>query len=226
MAEETETRVTVRLAGEGDAEAIHAGLLMIARHVNEESKVTSTVEDIRRHGFGLRPAFEVLIAEVALPVGGNTPLCHFVTSPPQGGRSGARGGPQPISPLEGELPDRAVGGEASSEEWKKSTKIFAGMCLFFPSFSTWRGQRGAYIQDIVVDERFRDRGIGISLLRHTAAHVREQGGTYLRLSVDAKNVSAQRFYERLGLSWSQEERIHAAYGDAFQLLAGLGESGV
>ncbi len=104
--------------------------------------------------------------------------------------------------------------------------VFAGMSLFFPSFSTWRGQMGAYIQDIVVEERFRGAGVGVALLRHTAAHVRARGGTYLRLSVDAKNVSAQNFYERMGLAWSQDERIHAAYGDAFEVLAGLHESGV
>lgn len=104
--------------------------------------------------------------------------------------------------------------------------VFAGMCLFFPSFSTWRGQKGAYIQDIVVEERFRGAGVGIALLRRTAAHVRAGGGSYLRLSVDAKNVSAQHFYERLGLAWSEEERIHAAYGEAFETLAGLHESGV
>ncbi|URK85900.1 GNAT family N-acetyltransferase (plasmid) [Rhizobium sp. RCAM05350] len=90
------------------------------------------------------------------------------------------------------------------------------MCLFFPSFSTWRGCKGAYIQDIVVEERFRGAGIGVALLRHTAAHVRAEGGRYLRLSVEAKNVSAQHFYERMGLAWSEQERIHAAYGDAFR----------
>ncbi len=209
---EMETPVTVRLAVEGDAEAIHAGLLMIARHVNGVSKVTSTVEDIRRHGFGPRPAFEVLIAEIS--------------SSPQRGED-ARRADEGVSPRIQSQPAPSSGPAGHLlPAGEKREAAFAGMCLFFPSFSTWRGQRGAYIQDIVVDERFRSRGIGISLLRHTAAHVREQGGTYLRLSVDAKNVSAQRFYERLGLTWSQEERIHAAYGDAFQLLAGLGESGV
>jgi ribosomal protein S18 acetylase RimI-like enzyme len=103
---------------------------------------------------------------------------------------------------------------------------FAGMCLFFPSFSTWRGCKGAYVQDIVVEERFRGAGIGVALLRHTAAHVRAGGGRYLRLSVEAKNVSAQHFYERMGLAWSKLERIYAAYGDAFEALAGQHESGV
>ncbi|WP_426232493.1 GNAT family N-acetyltransferase [Pararhizobium sp. DWP3-4] len=103
---------------------------------------------------------------------------------------------------------------------------FAGMCLFFQSFSTWRGQKGAYIQDIVVEPRFRGAGIGVALLRQTAAHVRAEGGAYLRLSVEAKNISAQHFYERMGLAWSDQERIHAAYGEDFEALAGQHESGV
>ncbi|MDQ0319618.1 hypothetical protein QO002_001756 [Pararhizobium capsulatum DSM 1112] len=45
-----------------------------------------------------------------VPSDGFTPLCHFVTYPPQGGRWGARGGLVSISPLEGEMPDRAEGG--------------------------------------------------------------------------------------------------------------------
>ena len=97
---------------------------------------------------------------------------------------------------------------------------FAGMCLFFASFSTWRGQKGAYVQDIVVDDRSRGRGVGLALLRQTARHVRDNGGSYLRLSVDARNLSAQSFYEHAGLTWSREEHIHAAYGDAFITLAG------
>ena len=219
-------RFEIRLATAEDAGIIHTGLVMIARHLKAEGKVTSTIEDIRRHGFGSRPAFEVLIAEVDATVGGTTPLCHFVTSPPQGGSLEARGIPQPISPLEGEMPVRAEGGDVPMKTCDGASKVFAGMCLFFPSFSTWRGQKGAYIQDIVVDERFRGFGVGVALVRHTAAHVRAEGGTYLRLSVDAENVSAQHFYERLGLSWSRDEHIHAAYGDAFQMLAGQHESGV
>lgn len=170
MADISEKRVAIRVAMAQDVHLIHAGLMTIARHLDAEGKVTATPEDLRKHGFGPQPAFNVLIAE--------------------------------------------IGGE------------FAGMCLFFQSFSTWRGQKGAYIQDIVVEERFRGAGIGVALLRHAAAHVRAGGGTYLRLSVEAKNVSAQHFYERMGLVWSQDERIHAVYGDTFEALAGQHESGV
>lgn len=95
---------------------------------------------------------------------------------------------------------------------------FAGMCLYFPSFSTWRGTSGVYVQDIFVEPRFRGRNVGERLIRRVASLTREQGGAYLRLAVDTGNVSAQAFYERLGIARYPADRIHAAYDDAFQAL--------
>ncbi len=53
----------------------------------------------------------------------------------------------------------------------------------------------------------------------TARHARSRGVTHLRLSVDAANAEAIRFYERLGLRNSGSERIYQASGDAFDELA-------
>ncbi len=95
---------------------------------------------------------------------------------------------------------------------------FAGMCLYFPSFSTWRGTPGVYVQDIFVEPRFRGRNVGERLIRRVASLTREQGGAYLRLAVDTDNASAQAFYERLGIDRYPADRIHAAYGEAFLAL--------
>ncbi|PWK76146.1 GNAT family N-acetyltransferase [Aminobacter sp. AP02] len=42
---------------------------------------------------------------------------------------------------------------------------FAGMCLFFPIFSSWYGRPGVFVQDLFVDGQFRSLGIGERLLR-------------------------------------------------------------
>ncbi|WP_173422146.1 GNAT family N-acetyltransferase [Ensifer adhaerens] len=97
---------------------------------------------------------------------------------------------------------------------------FAGLCLFFPIFSTWRGRPGVFVQDLYVDDRFRGLGIGERLLRKVAAWSKARGGDYLRLEVDVENMAAQRLYERLGITWQTKDRAHAAYGDAFVALAG------
>jgi GNAT superfamily N-acetyltransferase len=96
-----------------------------------------------------------------------------------------------------------------------------GLCLFFYNFSSWRGQLGVYIQDLVVDKDVRARGIGKLLVRETARHARKNGATHLRLSVDTENRNAIRFYENLGLRESVDESIYAASGDEFQELVKL-----
>ncbi|MGD9479227.1 N-acetyltransferase family protein [Shinella sp. G-2] len=55
--------IRIRPAVVGDAETIHTALKDMAAGMKAGPKFVSTVEDIRRHGFGAAPAFEVLIAE-------------------------------------------------------------------------------------------------------------------------------------------------------------------
>jgi GNAT superfamily N-acetyltransferase len=157
----------IRLATIGDAEIIHSAMIGIATIMGEREKVVSTPDDIRRYGFGDRPAFEALLAET----------------------NGA----------------------------------VAGVCVFFPSFSTYQGRPGAYVQDLFVNDRFRGQGVGAALLQRLAAVTRERGGRYIRLAVDTGNVHAQAFYERVGLRLSDTEQIHAAYREDFDALADAGD---
>ncbi len=83
-----------------------------------------------------------------------------------------------------------------------------GLCLFFGSYSTWRGRRGIYVQDLVVAESARSFGVGRRLLAETAAIAQARGGSYLRLSVDDDNIRAQGFYQRTGLRHSEPEQIY------------------
>ena len=99
----------------------------------------------------------------------------------------------------------------------------AGVCVFFPSFSTYQGRPGVYVQDLYVADQFRGLGVGAKLLQRLAAVTRERGGCYIRLSVDTQNLKAQAFYTRLGLGHSDTEQIHAAYGEDFSALADAGD---
>jgi ribosomal protein S18 acetylase RimI-like enzyme len=96
---------------------------------------------------------------------------------------------------------------------------YAGMSLFFRTYSTWFGRVGVYVQDIFVEPRFRGRGVGDSLLRQVAALTRAKGAAYLRLTVDARNHSALRFYQRMGLEHTEADQSYAAFGPAFDALA-------
>ena len=94
-----------------------------------------------------------------------------------------------------------------------------GLCLFFGSYSTWRGRRGAYVQDLVVADSARGLGVGRRLLAEVAAITQARGGCYLRLSVDDDNIRAQGFYQSSGLSHSQAEQIYVLGDDDFVSLA-------
>lgn len=96
---------------------------------------------------------------------------------------------------------------------------FAGMCLSFPSFSTWRGKPGIYVQDLYVDDAFRGRRIGERLLQAAASRGYARGARHLRLSVDRANVSAQAFYERVGIQHCRDEQIHMIRGEQFEAFA-------
>jgi ribosomal protein S18 acetylase RimI-like enzyme len=97
---------------------------------------------------------------------------------------------------------------------------FAGLCLTFPSFSTWMGTPGIYVQDLFVADAFRGRRIGERLLHAVARRGQEKGARYMRLSVDVENPRAQAFYDRIGIRHSRDELIHMIKGADFDAFAG------
>lgn len=94
-----------------------------------------------------------------------------------------------------------------------------GLCLYFASYSTWRGASGIYVQDLVVADAARGLGVGRRLLAETAAIARARGGSYLRLSVDDDNPRAQAFYRRSGFRHSKTEMIQVLDENDFVALA-------
>lgn len=96
---------------------------------------------------------------------------------------------------------------------------FAGCCIYFPSFSTWRGRPGVYVQDLYVADAFRGQGVGERLLRRLASMTRKEGGCYMRLAVDSQNHRAKSFYTRSRIRHDDTDQIHAAYGEDFDFLA-------
>ena len=169
MIKPTSNDVLIRPGRIDDVETIHAAILKLGTHIGAPEEIISTADDLRTYGFGEKPAFSTLIAE--------------------------------------------VGGE------------FAGLCLYFPIFSTWMGRPGVYVQDLYVEDRFRGRKIGERLLRCVAAQCRKEGGVYLRLSVDSDNEGAKAFYERLGIAGSSYEQTQKIIGEAFFPFADAPENG-
>jgi mycothiol synthase len=74
----------------------------------------------------------------------------------------------------------------------------AGVCLNAWHFS---GDPGfGWIGDLAVRRRWRRRGLGLALLRHSFADFERRGATRVGLGVDAENpTGALRLYERAGM---------------------------
>lgn len=93
------------------------------------------------------------------------------------------------------------------------------VCLYFPSYSTFRGKAGLYIQDLYVAPSHRGGGFARQMVAAVAKRAFETDKTYIRLSVDAENQIGQRFYEKLGMRHAEDEKIFVLDGAAFESLA-------
>ena len=93
-----------------------------------------------------------------------------------------------------------------------------GVALYFYTFSSWRGEPGLYLQDLVVTAKARGFGLGEKLLGELVRTAREHQATHLRLAVDSNNTAAMRFYERCGLTNIESDYIYEIEGrDFFEL---------
>ena len=73
-----------------------------------------------------------------------------------------------------------------------------GFALYFPTFSTFVGRPGLYLEDLYVRPNMRGKGVGTLLLQHVAQLARKRGCGRLEWSVLNWNQPAIRFYEALG----------------------------
>lgn len=73
-----------------------------------------------------------------------------------------------------------------------------GLALFFPTFSTFRGQPGLHLEDVFVRPAHRGKGIGKALLKTLAQIARERGFGRLEWTVLDWNEPAIGFYQSLG----------------------------
>jgi GNAT superfamily N-acetyltransferase len=89
-----------------------------------------------------------------------------------------------------------------------------GFTTFFYEFSTWRGRRGVYVQDLYVEESLRGAGIGRRLLAAVIARARLNDARYMRLAVHTANNGAMDFYRRLGFA-EPNDCLFVLEGDGF-----------
>lgn len=73
--------------------------------------------------------------------------------------------------------------------------IVVGFALYYVRYSTWKGQR-MYLEDIIVTEGWRCKGIGTMLMDKLIAVAKEKDFTGMMWQVLDWNESAINFYKR------------------------------
>lgn len=95
----------------------------------------------------------------------------------------------------------------------------AGYALFFPTFSTFLGRPGIYLEDVFVLPEFRGMGLGKKLLIEVARIARSRNCGRLEWSVLDWNEPSIGFYKRLGAEPLGEWTMYRVTGDTLDRLA-------
>jgi GNAT superfamily N-acetyltransferase len=82
-----------------------------------------------------------------------------------------------------------------------------GFALFFHTYSTWRGKRGLWLEDLFVLPEARRQGIGAALLGRLAALALERDCARFEWSVLDWNTPAIDFYRSVGAQVLERWRI-------------------
>jgi GNAT superfamily N-acetyltransferase len=100
-------------------------------------------------------------------------------------------------------------------DWKRAQVLFIlkdrkeiGYALYFYNFSTFVGHSGLYLEDLYIDEEYRDQGIGRATFRHLASLAEKEDCGRMEWVCLDWNTHAQKFYESLGAEAQKEWWIY------------------
>ena len=102
--------------------------------------------------------------------------------------------------------------------------IPVGFALFFPTFSTFLGRRGLWLEDLFVYPEHRGAGVGRALLSALARIACDRGCGRFEWAVLDWNTPAIAFYERLGATVRPDWRVVRVTGEALERMARAPES--
>jgi GNAT superfamily N-acetyltransferase len=91
--------------------------------------------------------------------------------------------------------------------------------IFYPNFSSFRGQKGMYLEDIFITAGYRGKGVGDAMLKEIARLARLKGFERIDFQVLEWNTPAIKFYEKCGAVRDDDERHFKFVGEAFESLA-------
>jgi len=88
--------------------------------------------------------------------------------------------------------------------WKGFTAevdgFIVGFALYYVRYSTWKGRR-MYLEDLIITEAYRSRGIGMMLIKTLVKEALEKGFSGMLWQVLDWNEPAIGFYKKLNASF-------------------------
>ncbi len=94
-----------------------------------------------------------------------------------------------------------------------------GYALYYPNFSSFRGEQGFHLDDIYVTSSVRGQGVGEAMLKEIASIAASRGFERIDFHVLDWNTPAVEFYKKLGAVSNDEETHFKFAGEAFEQLA-------
>jgi len=94
-----------------------------------------------------------------------------------------------------------------------------GYALFYENFSSFRGQRGLYLEDLYIKPKRRRQKIGEAFLGKLAQIAKSRNFVRIDFLVLGWNEPAMKFYEKLGAESNADERHFRFVSEAFEKLS-------
>jgi ribosomal protein S18 acetylase RimI-like enzyme len=96
--------------------------------------------------------------------------------------------------------------------------VAIGYALFYPGFSTFRGERSLFLEDIYISEEHRRNGLGERMLREIARRAKQRGCERMDFHVLESNAAAINFYLKHG---AEKNAGESHFKFASEVFAGL-----
>ena len=81
--------------------------------------------------------------------------------------------------------------------------VIVGLSIFYYRYSTWKG-KCLYLEDLIITESERGKGIGTLLFEKTLAYAKDDGCTKMNWQVLDWNTPAIDFYKKYGSVFEDE----------------------
>jgi L-amino acid N-acyltransferase YncA len=171
--------VTIRRAKKEDCPRLLELVQELALYEKAPQEVTVTLQHFEESGFGLQPVWWAFVATSSSP----SPLTPL--------RKAERGtSPSPFM-------EKGLGEEGEGEG------VIEGFALYYIRYSTWKGQR-MYLEDIIVTEKARGKGIGKLLMDRLIVEAKEKKFSGMMWQVLDWNEPAINFYKKYRANFDAE----------------------